>query len=167
MNGLSEYVSSAAVIGTGATAVMDLGAMALKAIWGIAPPNYGLVGRWVAYMMRGQFRHNPIAASRPIGGERVIGWATHYGIGVGFAGLLLAIWGLDWARHPIPGPALIVGLGTVVFPFLVMQPGMGAGVASRRAPNPSAARVRSLVNHGLFGLGLYVSGWLALLIGSL
>ena len=167
MNGFIEYGSSAVVIGTGATAVMDLGAIALKSIWGIAPPNYGLVGRWVAYLTRGRFRHDPIAASRPIGGEHVIGWATHYAIGVGFAGLLLAIWGMEWTLHPTLGPALIVGVGTVVFPFFIMQPGMGAGIASRRAPNPSAARVRSLVNHGLFGLGLYVSGWLALLIGSL
>ena len=57
------------------------------------------------------------------------------------------------------GPALLVGIGTVVAPFLLMQPGMGAGVAASRTPRPAAARVQSLVTHAIFGLGLYASGW--------
>ena len=46
-------------------------------------------------------------------------------------------------------------------PFLLMQPGMGLGVASRRAPDPVAARIRSLVTHGVFGVGLYAAAWVA------
>ena len=39
-------------------------------------------------------------------------------------------------------PALIVGIGTVAAPFLLMQPGMGLGIAASRTPNPGAARLR-------------------------
>ena len=60
----------------------------------------------------------------------------------------------------LPGPAAQLGLGTVVAPFLVMQPAMGAGVAASRTPNPAAARLQSLVTHAVFGLGLYAGGWL-------
>jgi hypothetical protein len=72
---------------------------------------------------------------------------------------LLAIFGLDWARHPTLGPALLVGIGTVAAPCLVMQPGMGAGVAASRTPRPGAARLQSLVTHTVFGVGLYAAGW--------
>jgi DUF2938 family protein len=46
-----------------------------------------------------------------------------------------------------------------VAPFLLMQPGMGAGIAASRTPRPVAARLQTLVTHGIFGLGLYAAGW--------
>jgi hypothetical protein len=64
-------------------------------------------------------------------GELVIGWSAHYGIGVSFATLLLAVWGLDWARHPTLVAPLIVGVGTVVAPFFIMQPGRGSELRHR------------------------------------
>jgi hypothetical protein len=85
---------------------------------------------------------------------------VHYLIGIAFAAALLAIWGLDWARRPTLAPALIVGIVTVLAPFLVMQPGMGAGIAASRTPRPAAARIQSLITHTLFGLGLYASAWI-------
>lgn len=75
-----------------------------------------------------------------------------------FAALLLAIWGLDWARQPTIGPALIVGIGSVAAPFFLMQPGMGLGIAASRTSDPRAARRRSLATHTVFGFGLYGAG---------
>lgn len=154
-----DYLVCALLIGVGATVVMDLWAAARSWRLGIPPLDYGLVGRWLAYVARGRFRHDPISAAPPVPGERLIGWIAHYVIGIAFATLLLAIWGLDWARHPTIVPALIVGIGSVAAPFLLMQPGMGAGIAASRTPRPAAARLRSLVTHGFFGLGLYAAGW--------
>jgi hypothetical protein len=73
--------------------------------------------------------------------------------------LLLAIWELEWARQPTLLPALIIGVATVVAPFFLMQPGMGAGVAASKTPKPNAVRIRSLVTHAIYGVGLYLSGW--------
>ncbi|MFP5306477.1 MAG: DUF2938 domain-containing protein [Gammaproteobacteria bacterium] len=159
MTAATEFFVPALLIGIGATAVLDLWALARARFERTPPPDYGLVGRWIAYMPRGRFRHDPISASSPIRGERLIGWTVHYLIGVVFACLLLAVWGLDWARRPTLVPALIVGVGTVVAPFLLMQPGMGYGIAASRTPHPCAARLRSLVTHTVFGLGLYAAGW--------
>lgn len=144
--------------GVGATAITDLWALARKRVLGVRLPDYGLVGRWFGHMPQGRFRHASIAASAPVAFERVIGWTAHYLVGIGFAALLLGLAGLDWIVHPTPGPALAVGLGTVAAPLLVMQPGMGAGIAASRTPRPGAARLQSLVTHGIFGLGLYLSG---------
>ncbi|WP_266157917.1 DUF2938 domain-containing protein [Dyella silvatica] len=160
------YAVYACLIGAGATAIVDLWAMARQRCWGIPALDYRMVGRWFAYMPKGVFRHRPISASPPMHGERLIGWVAHYLTGIAFAGVLLAIWGLDGACHPSMVPALIVGIGSVAAPFLLMQPGMGAGIAASRTPRPNVARFHSLVTHAVFGLGLYASGlashWLGL-----
>ena len=159
-----EYFLSAVLIGAGATAVMDIWVVARKRLRGVAPADYGLVGRWLGHMPKGRFRHHSISAAAPVPGERLIGWTAHYLIGIAFAFVLLASWGMDWVRHPTIGPALIVGLGSVAAPLLLMQPGMGAGIAASRTPNPPAARLRSLTTHAVFGVGLYVAAWLVSLL---
>ena len=161
-----DYVLCAVAIGIGATAVMDLWTVLRQWLFAIPAADYGLVGRWIGHMARGRFRHERIAAAPPIPGERLIGWTAHYLIGIVFAAILLAIFGLDWARHPSIGPALAVGIATVAAPFLLMQPGMGAGIAASRTPRPGAARLQSLITHAVFGLGLYAAGWLLNLFGA-
>lgn len=156
----------AVFIGAGATALIDLWALARKRWLGVALPNYGLIGRWLAHLPYGRFVHRPISGTPPVRGERLIGWIAHYVIGIVFAAALLMGWGMDWAQRPTLAPALIVGLVSVAAPFLLMQPGMGSGVAARLTPRPGLARMHSLVTHGMFGLGLYASAVLRLgLIG--
>ena len=156
----------AILIGTGATGLLDLWSAALTWLSGASMPDYGLVGRWLAYLTRGQLFHAAIAKSAPIRGERLIGWTAHYLIGIAFAAILLALWGLDWARQPTLIPALIVGVGSVAAPFLLMLPGMGAGIAASRTANPRAARLRSIAMHSIFGFGLYAAGWATSLLAS-
>lgn len=166
METVVDHLMYAFPIGVGATAVMDQWAIARRHLFGIALPDYGLVGRWLGHVTRGRLRHASIKGAPSVCGERAIGWIAHYLIGVTFAALLLAFFGLEWLRYPTPGPALLVGIGTVAAPFLVMQPGMGAGIAASRTPRPAAARLQSLVTHGVFGLGLYASGWVAHALGA-
>lgn len=150
-----EPAVRAVLVGVGATVMLDVWTLLRTRLFRIPAPDYGLVGRWVAHLARGRFRHDAIAASRRVRNERAIGWIAHYLVGIAFAAVLLALWGSAWARDPTLGPALAVGIGSVVAPFLVMQPGMGAGIAARRTPRPAAARVQSLVTHAVFGVGLY------------
>ena len=138
-----DYLASTLVIGAGATLVMDGWGVVRQRLLGMPAMDYGLVGRWLAYLPRERFRHQRIAAMPPVRGERLIGWTAHYLTGIAFAGVLLALWGIDWARNPTLAPALVVGIGSVAAPFLVMQ-----------------ASVQSLVTHAVFGLGLYAAGWL-------
>lgn len=149
------------VTGIGATAVMDLWGLARRPLLGVPAPDYGLVGRWLAHMAVGRFRHESIARATSVRGEGPLGWAAHYLIGIAFAASLIATWGLEWVRHPTIGPAMVVGIVTVVAPLLLMQPGMGLGIAATRAPRPGAARLQSLLTHASFGIGLYAAGWAA------
>ena len=148
-------------IGMGATAIMDLWGWLRKRAFGGKGLDYGLVGRWIALMPQGRFRHDNIATAPVKRAERLIGWAAHYLIGIAFAGLLLGLFGAEWATRPTLGPALAVGIGTVAAPFFLMQPGMGAGIAASRTPRPNAARLQSLLTHAVFGLGLYIAAWAA------
>jgi Protein of unknown function (DUF2938) len=159
-----EIAVRAALIGIGATVVLDLWALFLKRFFGLPSLNYGMLGRWFGHFPRRRFVHDNIAEASPVRGELIIGWGAHYAIGITFAALLLAIWGLDWARHPTPLPALIVALVTLVAPFFIMQPGMGAGIAASKTPNPNVARLRSIVTHTVYGIGLYGSALLLTLL---
>lgn len=156
-----QYVTSLVLTGAGATLATDLWALARRELLGIPLPDWGQVGRWLGHMPRGRFRHDSLRAAPAVRGERVIGWIAHYATGIAFAALLPLAWGEAWLRQPTPGPALAVGLATVLAPFLLMQPGMGAGIAASRTPRPAAARVQSLATHAVFGLGLYLSGLVA------
>jgi len=147
----------ALVMGVAAAAFMDAWGLLLRRGFGVPTLDYALLGRWLGHIPRGRLVHARIAAADPIPGERPLGWLAHYGIGVAFAVLLLLIVGLDWARSPSPWPALAVGLGTIVAPWFVMQPGMGAGIAGSRTPNPTATRLRNLGTHTVYGIGLYAS----------
>jgi hypothetical protein len=62
----------------------------------------------------------------------------------------------DWLAQPTVLPALLYGIGTVVFPFFIMQPSFGLGIAASRTASPTQARLKSLVTHIVFGVGLYV-----------
>ena len=72
-----DYLVCTLVIGLLATAVMDLWGIARRRLSGIPAPDYGLVGRWLAHMARGRFRHDSIAKSAPVRGERQLSSGVH------------------------------------------------------------------------------------------
>lgn len=161
-----EFFSHALLIGVGATAVMDLWALFLKYCLGVASLDFAMVGRWVGHLARGRFTHEAIGRAAPIAGERALGWAAHYAIGVLFAAMLLGVTGLEWAERPTLLPALLFGLISLAAPFFILQPGMGAGIAASRTPKPNTARLRSLMAHTSFGVGLYLAAWGSVLLFS-
>lgn len=156
MNALQD-ITRIAVLGVGATAVMDLWLMLLRRL-GVPTLNFAFIGRWLGHLLRGRFSHSAIAKSAPIAGELAWGWLAHYAIGIAFAVLLVAWQGLAWLQQPTLAPALGVGVTTLLLPLLVMQPAMGAGLASSKTPTPLKNCLRSLANHSVFGLGLYLAG---------
>ncbi|WP_261539451.1 DUF2938 domain-containing protein [Burkholderia multivorans] len=146
-----------AAIGVGATLVMDLWALLRRRVFGVPSLDLALVGRWLGHMAHGRFRHASIATAAPLRGERALGWAAHYVIGIAFAGLPVALAGPHWVDTPTLAPALAAGLVSVAAPFLVMQPALGFGIAASRTPQPAVARRRSLVAHLSYGVGLYLA----------
>ena len=146
----------AVAIGIGATLLMDLWNLLLKRAFDIPSLNLCLLGRWLAHLPAGTFRHASIAAAPPKPYECQVGWVAHYSIGIAFALVFVALASPAWLVHPTLLPALLYGIGTVVFPMFIMQPAFGLGIASSRTANPTQARLKSLLTHTIFGVGLYL-----------
>ena len=160
MNDLALSLISAVLIGLGATLTTDLWALFLKRAFKIAAPNYCLVGRWLRTMPEGIFRHSNIAFAPQKSAECTVGWIAHYMIGITFAIAFVVLAGNNWLQHPTLIPAIIFGVVTVLMPFFIMQPSFGLGLAASKTSNPAQARLRSLMNHIAFGVGLYLFGLL-------
>jgi hypothetical protein len=149
-------IAQVVLIGAGATAFMDAWLLLLKRL-GVPTNNFALVGRWIGHLIQGRLTHPSIAKAQPVPYERILGWLSHYVIGMTFAGLLVAVVGSGWLEHPTLMPALVFGVATVVMPLFVMQPAMGSGFAAARTPTPFTNCLRSLANHAVFGAGLFLA----------
>lgn len=160
MNTLTLTIISAIFMGVGATLTFDLWGLFLKYTLKIPPSNICLVGRWLRYMTVGVFRHVNITISPRKNAECTIGWIAHYMIGITFAFLFISLSSTRWLQHPTPIPAIFFGILTVLAPFFIMQPSFGLGLAASKTSNPTQARLRSLMNHAAFGMGLYLFGLL-------
>jgi hypothetical protein len=156
MNLEASYIVGAIAIGIGATLVMDLWNLFLKRTFSIPSLNYCLLGRWLRHMPGGTLRHANITAAPQKRFECTTGWIAHYTIGVVFALVFVVLASGDWLARPTLLLALLYGIGTVVFPFFIMQPSFGLGIAASRTPKPMQARLKSLVTHTVFGVGLYL-----------
>jgi hypothetical protein len=127
MTTTTGFVSRSILIGAGATLTMDLWAAVLRG-FGVPSLDFALLGRWIGHVPKGRFIHPSIARSSAVRGELLIGWSAHYSIGM-----------------------------TVVAPLLVLQPALGAGIASSRTGRPVFNSVKSLVTHTVFGFGLFLA----------
>jgi len=150
-------VLTAVLLGAGATLLLDLWSLLLQHAFKVPFPNFCLLGRWLRHMPDGKFVHVSIASAAPKRLECAVGWIAHYAIGVVFALVFVALVPAGWLEQPTFLPALLFGLATVLFPYLIMQPAYGLGIAAAKTPNPAAARLKSLISHGIFGLGLYLT----------
>src|SRR4029079_13212177 len=97
LNKTIEFVIRSILIGAGATVVMDLWAAVLRR-FGVPSLNFAFLGRWIGHLPRGRWLHESIAKSAPIQREVLVGWCAHYSIGITFAALLLAVFGVQWGR---------------------------------------------------------------------
>jgi hypothetical protein len=150
-------VVSAIAIGVGATLALDLWNLFLRRVFRIQSLDYCLLGRWLRHMPEGTLWHAGITRASQKSFECTTGWIAHYTIGVAFAVVFVVLISADWLARPTLPPALLYGIGTVVFPLFIMQPMFGLGIAASRTPNPLQARVKSLGTHAVFGVGLYVT----------
>jgi hypothetical protein len=152
-----RYFIAASLVGLGATLLIDLWALFLRKALKVPSLNYCFLGRWILHMPGGTLVHQSIADAPRKPYECPLGWVAHYLIGTALAlGFVLLASG-TWLEQPTLLPALAFGVVTVLMPFLVLQPALGLGVASSRTPNPGKARLKSLMTHIVFGVGLYLS----------
>ena len=155
-----DIIWRGAVIGLTATALIDLWAFFLSAVFKQPFPNWGLVGRWAGHAAKLTFFHKSIKDAPPIQSEYLVGWLFHYGTGAIFGTAFALFAGAAWFGNPHVGPAWMFGVLTVGFAWFLLQPGMGVGWAAAQTPRPWKARFLGLVSHSIFGLGLWLGALL-------
>lgn len=156
-----QYVLGATLAGLGATLLIDLWALFLKRGFNIPSLNYCFLGRWLLHMPKGTIVHHSIAAAQQKPHECTLGWVAHYIIGTAFALGFVLLASASWLERPTLLPAVGFGVATTLVPMLILQPSFGLGVAASKTPHPNRARLKSLMTHTVFGVGLYL--WASLL----
>jgi Protein of unknown function (DUF2938) len=154
---MSDFLIRSIIMGVAATALLDIWALLLKAVFGFATPNWAMSGRWFGHVLKGHFKHESIADAPAFENELAMGWIGHYVIGILFAAATLLIGGAAWVKLPTWPIPIAIGLITVGCGWFIMQPGMGNGMAASKRPDASRIRILNILGHIIFGLGLLVS----------
>jgi len=143
-------------IGILATITMDILSASAYKLRLIAPLSPHLIGRWFAFVARGQPFHSDIGQVSPINHEVAIAAPVHYAIGVTLALVyLLACSALKMTpRNPIT--ALGFALCTNLLPWLLMFPAMGYGWFGAHGPAGTRLFLSSLLTHLFYGAGLWL-----------
>lgn len=144
------------MVGIGATATVDCFTFLLSHI---THKSHGIlyIGRWVAYLFKGRIFHDTIIETPSIANELMIGWLTHYSIGIVFAFFLVAIFEKKWLAKPNLLAAMIIANFTLFIPVCILQPALGFGVAFSNLPHPIFLLVKIFLIHLVYGLGLYLT----------
>ena len=153
----SDFLFHALIMGVGATALLDVWAVALNRLFGFGLPNWGFVGRWLGHLPSGRFMHDTIAESAPFQNEKLMGWLFHYAVGILFAATTLILAGSTWIKNPTLFMPMLVGLVTVGCGWFILQPALGAGVAASRKPEAQQIRLLNIAGHIVFGFGLWMT----------
>jgi len=151
-----NFIQLVLLTGIFATAVLDLWQAALSRFFGLPRSNWALVGRWISHIPRGEIRHEAIGKAAPARYETLVGWVTHYVVGIIYAAIYLGLVRFVFGWEPSVATALAFGIVTVAAPWFLMQPAMGLGIMGAKSPKPGAVRAYSLASHAAFGIGLAV-----------
>ncbi|MGL2965839.1 DUF2938 family protein [Flavobacterium sp. XGLA_31] len=151
------------LVGIGATAAVDVFTYILSLF---THKGHGIlyIGRWEAYIFKGQFVHNTIRETPSMANELLIGWITHYTIGVVFAFSLVFLFGKKWLNSPSFLPAMILGNVTLFIPICIVQPVLGFGIAFSKIPQAPFLLIKIILIHTVYSIGIY---WMAMALKHL
>jgi hypothetical protein len=151
-------IGQGVLLGIGATLLFDLWQRLYALATGGPAPNWAPVGRWFRHLPEGQVFHDDIMRAAPYEHELALGWIGHYLTGIVYGVVFALLAGPAWLAAPSLLPAWLFALATVLFGWLLLQPGLGMGWAASRTPKPGKVRLLNLVGHSVFGLGLWLTG---------
>jgi len=144
------------IVGVIATAALDLWQQIYRVLFGTPITNWAIIGRWAAYLPRGQFVHENIGATPPVENELTLGWIVHYVVGIGYAVVYLFLMWAVFRMTPDFWSAMIFGAVSVSVTWFFMEPILGAGFMASKTPKPTAAMVHDFTSHLAFGFGLFI-----------
>lgn len=152
-----DLMLTAVVAGVFGTIMMDILNHLFARAGIVLKIDVSMIGRMSAGWVHGRFLYRQPSEMQQVVYEKLYGYITHYGIGVGFAIPFVLIWDLFIGGAVSPVWALVYGVATTVASVFFVYPSMGLGVFGWRSPEGIKAPLSSLANHFFFGLGMAVS----------
>lgn len=144
------------VVGVIATATLDIWQQIYRMAFGTPITNWAMIGRWAAYIPKGQFVQANIGQTPPVANEMTLGWIVHYVVGIGYAVVYLFLMWVVFQSPPDFVSAMVFGAVSVVMTWFVIGPMLGGGVMAAHAPNRPAAMAHDFTSHLSFGFGLFL-----------
>ena len=134
---------------------LDMFGRLLLILFKIPEPSWGVVGRWVFYMIRrGVFFNLQISDAIPIAHEVKIGLAFHYLIAVAWA----IVFYIFFISYPLLDLSyrngLLFGALTTIAPLFIFMPFTGHGLLARKTDMPFLTSLILLARHSVFGLAM-------------
>jgi hypothetical protein len=152
-----NLIVSAVAAGVLGTVVMDLLNHLFARTGMLLKIDMVMIGRMSAGWSRGRFSYRHPGEMEPVANEKLLGYVTHYAIGVGLAFIYLLGWALLVGGPASPVGALIYGIATTVASLFLVYPSMGLGVCGSRSPEGVRAVLSPLANHLFFGVGMAIA----------
>jgi hypothetical protein len=151
---MMDLVVAGIAAGVLGTIVMDLLNHLFSRSGLILRIDIGGIGRMSSGWARGRFTYGSPSEMVPVANEVVIGYFSHYAIGLGLAVPFVLGWGVLVGGLVSPGWMFVYGIATTVASVFLVYPSMGLGVFGRKSPEGVRAPLSSLANHIFFGAGM-------------
>ena len=113
-----------------------------------------MIGRMSSGWVHGRFSYSHPGEMVPVTNEALIGYISHYAIGMCLAIPFVLGWGLVIGGPVSPAWMFAYGVATTVASVFLVYPSMGLGVFGRKSPEGIRAPLSSLANHIFFGAGM-------------
>lgn len=152
-----NLVVTGVIAGVFGTLAMDLLNHLVSRTGALLRIDVGMIGRMSAGWARGRFCYRNPGEMEQVARESLIGYITHYSIGVGLAVPFVLGWALLDEGPVSPAWALCYGVATTIASWFIVYPSMGLGVFGRRSPEGIKAPLSSLANHLFFGIGMAIA----------
>ena len=152
-----DLVVTGIVAGVLGTLAMDLLNLTFSRTGMISKIDVGMIGRMAAGWAHGRLCYRHPDEMEQVANEKIYGYFTHYGIGVGLAIPYVLGWDLLVGGPASPVWALVYGVATTVASVFLVFPSVGLGVCGRRSPEGIKAPLSSLANHLFYGVGMAVA----------
>jgi len=157
IGGAMDLVVTGVIAGVMGTVVMDILNYLFFRTGLILKIDISMIGRMSAGWARGRFRYRNPGEMEQVAKELLLGYITHYAIGVGLALIYIFGWALLIDGPVSPVWALVYGIATTMASHFFVLPSMGLGVFGRLSPDGLKSTLSSLANHIFFGVGMAVA----------
>jgi hypothetical protein len=140
------------IIGVLACASLDLWQRILLIFFKIPTSNWKLVGRWLLRFLKTRsWVQNDLLKNKEMKNELLIGWLFHYFVAIVYALFYYFLVKLELLNYGW-ADGLLFGIVSVLVPWFVFMPAMGAGILANRTENPKLACSLAVFSHSIFGV---------------